>query len=203
MNIHVQHQITMTTQAADGFPRRSWTMDDIDAMVKAGILQEHERFELIGGEIVPMSPKGAWHETVKKDLIRYWAKALPDAIDMLTETTFRVDERNFREPDFIFWPRTIPVKDVRANDLLLLVEVSDSSLDYDLGAKAKAYAEWGVREYWVISARSLVTRIHTGPAAGGYGSQRDAPHTQRLIPTALPALAVTLADLNLMPSPAD
>ena len=54
-----------TTQAAEGLPRRPWTVAEIEAAVAAGIIDEDERFELLGGEVVPMSPKGARHELVK------------------------------------------------------------------------------------------------------------------------------------------
>jgi hypothetical protein len=47
-------------------------------MTEAGILPEDERLELIGGEVVPMSPKGVIHENVKKALARFWCKAVPD-----------------------------------------------------------------------------------------------------------------------------
>ena len=60
--------LTMTTQAAEGLMRRRWSVTEIEAIVKAGILAEDERFELIGGEVVPMSPKGIRHERVKGTL---------------------------------------------------------------------------------------------------------------------------------------
>jgi Uma2 family endonuclease len=56
------------TQAAEGLPRRRWSVAEIEAMVANGIILEDERFELIGGEVVPMSPKGNRHELVKKAL---------------------------------------------------------------------------------------------------------------------------------------
>jgi Uma2 family endonuclease len=55
----------MTTTAAEGLPRRRFTVAELEQMVAAGILDEDERVELIGGEIVPMSPKGNQHEIVK------------------------------------------------------------------------------------------------------------------------------------------
>jgi len=58
MNEHVRQLEPVTTQAAEGMPRRAWTVAEVEAMVAAGIIAETERIELIGGEIVPMSPKG-------------------------------------------------------------------------------------------------------------------------------------------------
>ena len=80
MNRHVRTPVPPThhdtTRAAEGMGRRAWTMTDVERMIAAGILRDDERFELIGGEIVPMSPKGAWHENVKRALTRHWIKAV-------------------------------------------------------------------------------------------------------------------------------
>ncbi len=201
MNLHVSRPVAPSTQAAEGLPRRRWSMADILRMQDAGIIDRHERFELIGGEIVPMSPKGAPHETVKKELIKYWARALPPGIDILTETTLHIGEHDFLEPDFIFWPQTIAVKDLRPRDILLLVEVADSSLAYDLGRKARIYASLGIPDYWAIDAVRMVTHVFRPGGGGGegYADPIKVAHTEMLTPALLPALAVRLADLGLQP----
>jgi len=199
MNEHIRQPFPATSQAAEGLPRRSWTMAEIEAMVAAGIIAENERFELIGGEIVPMSPKGAFHETVKKELNRYWIKRIPDEIDLTTETTFRLGERDFLEPDFVFWPRALGIRGLTPPVVQLLVEISDSSLDYDLGRKAAIYAGLGLPDYWVVDARKMTTRIHREPRDGAFQSAVDLPHTETLTPLRLPTLSVKLADLGLAP----
>jgi hypothetical protein len=78
------------TRAAEGLPRRRFTVAELEAMVAAGILDEHERIELIGGEVVPMSPKGNHHEILKARLTVYWARRLPERFNFVTETTFRL-----------------------------------------------------------------------------------------------------------------
>ena len=169
-------------------------------MVGAGIIAENERLELIGGELVPMSPKGAFHENVKRALIRYWIKALPPDLEALTETTLRNAPRDFREPDFVFWPAQISVADLQPAHVQLLVEIADSSLDYDLGAKMHYYASLGIPDYWVIDARRLVTHIHREPGEQGYASITLQPHTAQLTPLLIPSLAVRLASLGLEPA---
>src|SRR5262245_19150488 len=73
MNPHLRPApFPATTQAAEGLPRRRWSVAEIEAMVAGGIILEDERFELIGGEAVPMAPKGHRHELVKKALQQYW-----------------------------------------------------------------------------------------------------------------------------------
>ena len=147
-----------------------------------------------------MSAKGAWHENVKRALNRFWIKSLPPEIEALTETTLRIGPHDFREPDFVFWPGSVAVKDLAPRDVLFVVEVSDSSLDYDLGHKARYYASLGLPDYWVIDAKRLVTRVHREPGAEGYASVQDLAGGALLTPLHLPGLAVRLSDLGLGPA---
>ena len=206
MNLHIPSsgRGPATTQGAEGLPRRKWTLDEIEHLTGLGVFggvdRERERFELIDGEIVPMSAKGSWHENVKRALNVAWARALPAGLHMLQETTLRNSPHEFREPDFIFWPSIIAVADLRPSHVQLLVEVADSSLEYDLGRKAAYYASLGIPDYWVIDARRLVTHIHRAPGNAGYANVLGQPHTALMTPLLLPALAVCLADLGLLPA---
>src|SRR5437588_7727386 len=92
----------MTTRAAEGLPRRRFTVAELEQMTAAGILHEDERIELIGGEVVPMSPKGNHHEILKAALTIHWARRLPPELMMVTETTFRLTPDTYLEPDFVF-----------------------------------------------------------------------------------------------------
>jgi Uma2 family endonuclease len=186
-----------TTTAAEGLPRRRFTVAELYRMTEAGILHEDERIELIGGEIVPMSPKGRHHEILKAALMLHWARALPDDLLFVTETTFRLTEDTYLEPDFVFYPEASGWSGLNAETARLVVEVADSSLGYDLGRKAELYAGFGITELWVIDAVKLVTRIHRDPGQDGYQSVTDFARDQRLVPAATPALAVTLAELKL------
>lgn len=197
MNLHTRQTLPTTTQAAEGMPRRAWTVAEVEEMVKAGILAENERVELIGGELVPMSPRGAFHETVKMDLNRHWVPLLPSDVSVVTETTFRHGERDYLEPDFVFWPRALGIAGLKPDVVQLLVEISELSLDYDLGRKAGIYAGLGLRDYWVINARTLVTVIHRYPGSTGYAEIAEHGPGDHLQPLLLPSLAVRLADLGL------
>jgi Uma2 family endonuclease len=203
MNLHIRKPeaapLASTTRAAEGMERRAFTVADVEHMIEAGILGHDERFELIGGEIVPMAAKGAWHENVKRALMRHWIKALPPELEALTETTLRASRIDFREPDFIFWPSNVAVADLAPSHVQLIVEISDSSLDYDLGDKMRYYASLGLPDYWVVDAKRLVTHIHRGPSQQGYASVDRQPHTVSLTPLLVPALAVCLAALGLEP----
>ena len=67
----------MTTQAAEGLPRRRWTVAEIEEMTRLGVFLEDDRFELIGGEIVPMNAKGIRHEVLKMELTHFWSPRTP------------------------------------------------------------------------------------------------------------------------------
>jgi Uma2 family endonuclease len=187
----------ITTTAAEGLPRRRFTVTEMEQMTAAGIIEENERIELIGGEIVPMSPKGNHHEVLKTALTIYWARQLPTDLLFTTETTFRLSEDTYLEPDFVFYPRATGWKGLDAATAKLVVEIADTSLAYDLGRKAVLYAAFGIAELWVINAVSLETRIHREPSPPGYRSVTDLRPSQRLIPQSVPALAVVLSELDL------
>jgi Uma2 family endonuclease len=186
-----------TTNAAEGLPRRYFTFAELEQMTAAGILGEDERIELIGGEIVPMSPKGNHHEVVKTALTIYWAPKLPSDLLFTTETTFRMTDDTYFEADFVFYPKQGGWKGLGASTARLVVEIADSSLAYDMGRKAGLYASFGIAELWVIHAVTLQTRIHRQPTPTGYRSIVDLPPTETLVPALVPALAVRLADLDL------
>ncbi len=190
--------LPLTTQAAEGLARRRWTVAEIEAMVEAGILLEDERFELIGGEVVPMSPKGNRHELVKAALIRLWSRKAPDGIYLVPETTFRLDVDTFLEPDFVFYNRETGLVNLTGENALLAVELADSSLGYDLGRKARLYASFGIRELWVINAVKLVTQIHRRPGLDGYEEKLTVPPKRFLTPSFAPELAVQLDGLELI-----
>ena len=200
MNEHLRpDRLPGTTQAAEGLPRRRWSVAEIEAMVARGVIAEDERFELIGGEVVPMSPKGARHELVKITLNRFFQRAAPDHLEIAQETALRLDKDTFVEPDFCVFPRGLDLKALNGGAVLLAVEVADSSLPYDTGRKSRIYAAYGVREAWVINANTLVTRVFRQVTSRGYKSGRNKAYGRRLLPEHAPELAVSLAELDLSP----
>jgi Uma2 family endonuclease len=185
------------TSAAEGLPRRRFTVAEVEAMVAAGVMEEDERVELIGGELVPMSPKGNHHETVKIALLRRWYRIAPDDVDLAPETTFRLSEDTYLEPDVVVYPSTMEPKDLKGLNVLLVVEIADSSRRYDMGRKAKLYASFGVRELWVIDAVKLTARVFREPGAGGYSETRDFVSAEKMVPLFGPeALALRLDELK-------
>jgi Uma2 family endonuclease len=187
----------IVTRAAEGFPRRSFTVAEIRRMVEAGIIAEDENFELIEGELVPKFPKGNEHEVIKAALLRVFARQAPEELRLAVETSLYLDERTFVEPDLCLYPRRILPEDVRGSDVLLAVEVAGSSMPYDRGLKARIYARHGVAELWVVDAATRATWVHGRPQADGHwGTVEQIPAGTPLSPAALPDLAVRMADLD-------
>jgi Uma2 family endonuclease len=188
-----------TTQAADGMPRRAWTLAEIEAIVAAGIIEEHERFELIGGEVVPMSPKGARHEMVKADLNRHFLRTVSGAYQVVPETTLRLDEKSFLEPDFVVFPHAVSFEDLRGYHVLLAIEVADTGLRYDLGRKIGIYAAWGIPEVWVIDAETLVTHVFRKLGTEAYSKRFQVTPDEVLSSALVPEVTVSLSALGLKP----
>jgi len=186
------------TSAAEGLLRRRFTVTEVEAMVAAGVMEEDERVELIGGELVPMSPKGNQHEVVKTALLRRWYRASPEAYDLTPETTFRLSEDTYLEPDVVIYRRVDGLKGLSGLSALLVVEIADSSLRYDMGRKAALYAGFGIRELWVIDVVQLAARVFRLPSDEGYRDASDFTASDRLVPLVAPdAFALRLDELDL------
>lgn len=95
------------TRAAEGFPRRAFTVDDISRMMDAGIISEDEKFELIEEEIVMRAAKDAAHERIKSALTTAVVRALPDDLTLGVEATLRLTDTTMLEPDLAVFPKTL------------------------------------------------------------------------------------------------
>jgi Uma2 family endonuclease len=186
------------TSAAEGLPRRRFTVAEVEAMVAAGVMDEDERVELIGGELVPMSPKGNQHEVVKAALLDRWYRLRPDEVRLAPETTFRLSGDTYLEPDVVIYPRATGLRGLTGSNALLVVEIADSSLRYDTGHKAALYASLAIRELWVVDAIRMTTRVFREPAPDGYGEVREYPASEPLVPLFAPMeFSLRLEDLDI------
>lgn len=160
-------------------------------------MEEDERIELIGGELVPMSPKEHQHEVVKVALVDRWIRLRPDECRLAQETTFRLSQDTYLEPDTVIYPRSSRLQGLSGPGVLLVVEIADSSLRYDTGRKAAHYASFSVRELWVIDAIKLAARVFRAPSQAGYGEARDLGASERLVPLFAPdAFALRLDEFD-------
>lgn len=166
-------------------------------MVECGILDHDDRLELIGGELVVMPAKGIRHEVVKAELNRFWIRRAPPDVDVVPETTFRLSPDTFLEPDFIVYRKPVTLATISGPTILLAVEVSDSTLGYDLHRKPAVYSRFGVPELWVIDAMRRETHVFKSPGEGGYAQLAVHPGSEQLSPTLAPDLPLRLDDLDL------
>lgn len=185
-----------TSTYADGLARRAFSVVEVLRMVEAGILDRDERFELLGGEIVPMAAKGPLHEELKARLTTHIARRLADDYRSITETTLHLSDDTVVEPDLLVWHEGVPLTELGSSTILLAIEIADSSLSYDLGRKIEIYQQHGIREVWVIDARRLVTRVHRDLVRGRYGDVTDHSADASLRCDAIDGLSVVLADLE-------
>jgi Uma2 family endonuclease len=185
------------TTAAEGFPRRAFTVDDISRMIAAGVIRENEKFELVEGEIVMMAAKGVAHERIKSALTVAIARALPDDLTIGVEATLRLTDMLMLEPDIAVFPKELFKKSTTFAQLdpgeaHLVIEIAASSLAYDKGLKARLYARHGVKELWVIDANTSSTWVHTGPSGDGWSSIVERGAQDALTTPALPGFSIRL-----------
>ena len=185
-------------RAAEGLPRRRFTVAEVEAMVAAGVMEEDERVELIGGELVPMSPKGNQHEVVKIALDDRWVRARPDDCRISPETTFRLSEDTYLEPDFVIYlPRDRPEepqrreRPARRRNRRFLAHATT-------GRKAALYARFGVRELWSSNGSADRARLAIPPRRA-YRFTRISARSDRFSPRFAPeAFALRLDELELL-----
>jgi Uma2 family endonuclease len=186
-----------TTQAAEGLPRWRWSLAEFDRLRELGLLGEDDRVELVGGELVPMQAKGGRHELVKTKVLNWMMRRLPETLEIAVELGWRPDEVTYLEPDVLIYAAGPSPSYVAPSQVLLAIEVADASLDYDTGRKAQICAALGVREYWVINAVTLATRVHRAPSAAGYAEVAEVPGCEMLTPRLAGSVAIRLADLAI------
>ncbi len=154
--------------------RHRLTVDAYYKMAEAGILTDRDRVELIGGEVIDLNAIGSPHAAVTNRLVRCFAQTMVDGLALISvRNPLRLDAYNEPEPDFLLLrPRA---DDYRAShpgaaDVLLLVEVSDSSLGYDRGIKLPLYARFGVAEVWIVDLVGAAIEAYRQPNEGAYAS---------------------------------
>ena len=174
---------------------------DVDAyykMAEAGIPTRADRVELIDGEIIDLPPIGSPHAAITNRLNRLVARAAADGLVLVSvQSPLRLDTFNEPEPDLMLLrPRA---DDYQANhpgaaDVLLLIEVSDSSLAYDRGRKLALYAKFGVAEVWIIDIAGSALEIYRQPKEGAYALM-ERRTSGSLTPDRVPSVAIDVAAL--------
>lgn len=171
--------------------RKRFTGDDVLAMM-ATDSWAGQRLELLDGEIWEMPSEGAPHGRLAVWLNRWLILNAPPGVAIACERTIRLAETHWPEPDFCLFPDRLNVDEVRGPDVLLLIEIADTSIQGDLDVKGPKYREHGVREYWVIDLAARATHIHR--LDGAWPQTPPAPFDAELSPAFAPPLRLRLAD---------
>lgn len=178
--------------------RRKIRREEYDRMVEAGLFQR-EHLELIRGELLAMSPIGLKHTIVVTQLYRVFVRSTPRGLLVHSQQPLICADESEPEPDLSVVPFD-PAPVMHPTSALLVIEVAETSLRYDLGDKATLYAESDVLEYWVIDLEAEVVHVHRERADGRWTSISRHERTERLTPIAVPAVSLTLVEL-LTPQP--
>jgi len=175
------------------------TVAQYDAMIARGefVPREDHHVELIDGEIVPMSPIGHPHETAVDKLNRWSFFHGPiDQIWVRVQNSIGIPLLDsVPEPDFAWVRLRSYDRRPEVSDLLLLVEVADSSLHKDLTTKARLYATAGVADYWVVDVPGRQVEVHRHPRDGAYRAVRAYRPGEEIRPAAFPEVAFPVAVL--------
>lgn len=171
--------------------RRRFTVHDYHRMGEAGILHEDDRVELIEGEIVEMAAIGTRHFTCVNQLNRLLVRGVGDEAIVSVQNPVRLDEHSEPQPELT----VLRVRDYRESlpapeDVLLLIEVSDTTLSYDRGVKLPLYARAGIREVWILDLPGETIERHTDPSGDGYRHTEQVRRGEALAPLAFPELTL-------------
>ena len=179
-------------------PRRLFTVHDYHRMVDAGILSEDDRVELIRGEVVAMSPIGPRHSAAVLRANQTLVRLVGDRAIVGVQGSVRLDEYDEPQPDiYLLRPREDFYASGHAGpaDILLIVEMADSSLEYDQTIKMQLYAETGVPEYWIADIRNDCLIVYSDRHTDGYRRMETLARGSRIAPQLLPECDVPVAAL--------
>jgi Uma2 family endonuclease len=149
--------------------RRLFTVEEYNRMAEVGILKPTDRVELIRGEIVEMSPPGRRHIAFVNNLNKLLVVRLGDRAIVSVQNPVIVGGDSEPQPDLaVLRPKSYRAWVPVTGDVLLLVEVAETSLRYDRTTKLRLYAEVGIPEYWVVDAAAERVETYRTPTANGY-----------------------------------
>lgn len=178
-------------------PRR-FTVSELHAMATSGILGQDERVELIEGEVVTMAPIGPGHGATV-DIISAWLhRQLGTEAIVRTQGSVQLSTHSEPLPDIaVLIPRADHYRDSlpAGPDIRLIIEVSDSSIQYDRSTKIRLYAAAGIPETWVVDLVNQRVETYWEPAGDHYKMMRISVIGETLRSATIPGLSVAVATL--------
>jgi Uma2 family endonuclease len=169
---------------AEQLPRRRFTAEEVWRMIETGVLSEDEPLELLEGELVVVTPQGPIHQTLSERTRRLLERAFGEGVHGHTHSTIDAGHDDLPEPDVVIlrggvddYLDRLPT----ASDILLIVEISRTSLREDRG-KARIYSRAGVAVYWLVNLPAQQVEVYSGPSPNGeyaepliYGESDEVP----------------------------
>jgi Uma2 family endonuclease len=188
----------MSTRAENAYRRHRLTVADYHRMGEAGVFAHDARVELIEGEVIDMAPIGSRHAGTLSFLIARFGACLGVHGILWPQNPVVLDFHSEPQPDIaILRPRAdfYRLSHPRPNDILLLIEVSETTLRYDQEVKLRLYARADIPEVWIIDLESSVLLVYTEPSGEIYSNRQELSTPGVLAPSALPQAAVDLSAL--------
>ncbi len=178
--------------------KRLFDVNEYRRLAQAGILSEDDRVELINGEVVEMSPIGSAHATCVRGLDELLHEKLGRSVFVSAQNPIELDDRSEPQPDLAVLKRR-PDRYAHAHpkpeDVLLVIEVADSSIDYDRLIKARLYARSGIPETWIVDLNTSLVTVFNAPSNGEYRSSREFKPGELVTSLSVPALTLGVADI--------
>ena len=172
--------------------RRALTVAEYHRMGEVGILTERDRVELIEGQLVAKSPIGSQHSGTVNWLSRRLVLTVGDMGVVAVQNPVQLDELTEPEPDFaVLKPRPDDYRlaTPRAHEVLLIVEVADSSLAYDRNVKQSLYARHGIAAFWIVNLVAGQVEVCRSPSGDDYASVSRVGRGGTLEPKLLPGVS--------------
>ena len=173
--------------------KKRFTADEYHHMAEVGILAPRDRVELIDGEIIVMSPIGSRHSACVACANRALINAVGEKAIVQPQGSVRLDLFYEPEPDLVLLR---PQADFYAtryrtpDDVLLVIEIADSSLAYDRDMKAPIYAMAGIGEFWLADLHANAVWRYTSPERGAYKRVEQYHRGESIAPLELPTCVV-------------
>ena len=199
----------MTTQTAAAAStssptRHRFTVADYYAMADAGILTENDRVELLDGDIIDMPPIGDWHQAKVIRFNHSFSPLMQGQAIVSIQGPTRLSDISEPQPDAMLLKWRDDYYDgghPKPSDVLLLIEVSDTTVDYDRNRKLSAYARAGIPEVWIVSRQDRRIEAYTEPADGTYSNVRHVGPTETIAPQSFPDVALDVGQFFLEQKP--
>lgn len=141
-------------------------------MFKAGVLKEDEPIELLAGKLIPMSPIGSKHSNCVKRLNYFFSTNLSEGVIVSVQDPIQLPDHSEPEPDLALIKGSFKQFEERhplPEEVILIVEVADTTLIKDRDVKLPLYAEAGVGEYWIIDLENQQISVYTQAKSETYG----------------------------------